>query len=75
MLKQFIQFLKNSLKKKVNLNKLNTKQIIYFTLDKTSNKIKDFTYQISNTQKIFLKRNIESDNFSDEILSIKLVSS
>ena len=70
--KEEIIKIKNSLKKKVNLNKLNTKQIIYFTLDKTSNKIKDFTYQISNTQKIFLKRNIESDNFNEEILSIKL---
>ena len=70
--KEEIIKIKNSLKKNVNLNKLNTKQIIYFTLDKTSNKIKDFTYQISNTQKIFLKRNIESDNFNEEILSIKL---
>ena len=41
--KEEIIKIKNSLKKKVNLNKLNTKQIIYFTLDKTSNKIKDFT--------------------------------
>ncbi len=64
--------IKNSLKKKVNLNKLNTKQIIQFNLDKTNNKISEFTYQTSNTQKIFLKRNIESDNFIEEILSIKL---
>ena len=64
--------IKNLLKKKVNLNKLNTKQLILFTLDKTDNKIEEFTYQISNTQKIFLKRDIENDNFRDEILSIKL---
>ena len=64
--------IKNSLKDKVNLNKLNTKQIIQFNLDKTSNKISEFVYQTSNTQKIFLKRNIESDKFIDEILSIKL---
>ena len=64
--------IKNSLKKNVNLNKLNTKQIIQFTLDKTNNKIDNFTYQISNTQKIFLERNIENDNFNNEILSIKL---
>ena len=31
--------IKNSLKGKVNLNKLNTKQIIQFNLDKTNNKI------------------------------------
>ena len=64
--------IKNSLKKKTNLNKLNTKQIIKFSLDKTDNKIKEFTFQVSNTQKIFLVRNIENDNFKEEILSIKL---
>ena len=45
--------IKNSLKKKVDLNKLNTQQIVKFSLDKTTNKITEFTYQISNTQKIF----------------------
>ena len=64
--------IKNSLKKKVNLNKLNTRQIILFTIDKTNNKIKEFTYQTSNTQKIFLKRDFEKDNFNDQTLLIKL---
>ena len=64
--------IKNSLKKKINLNKLNTKQIIQFSLNKTNNKIEEFTYQISNTQKIYLKRNIEEDIFNNEIVSIKL---
>ena len=64
--------IKNSLNKKVNLNKLNTKQIIQFSLDKTNNKIEEFTYQISNTQKIYLKRNIQEDTFNKEIVSIKL---
>ena len=49
-----INLVKESLEKKVNLNKLNTQQIINFSLDKTTNKITEFTYQISNTQKIFL---------------------
>ncbi len=64
--------IKNSLKDKVNLNKLNTKQIIQFNLDKTNNKISEFVYQTSSTQKIFLKRNIENDKFNEEILLIKL---
>ena len=64
--------IKNSLKKKIDLNKLNTKQIIQFRLDKTNDKIQDFTFQISNTQKISLKRNINNDNFTEELLSIKL---
>ncbi len=64
--------IKNYLKDKVNLNKLNTKQIIQFNLDKTNNKISEFVYQTSNTQKIFLRRNIENDKFNEEILLIKL---
>ena len=64
--------IKNSLKKKTNLNKLNTKQIIKFSLDKTDNKIKEFTFQVSNTQKIFLVRDNENDSFKEEILLIKL---
>ena len=64
--------IKNSLKGKVNLNKLNTKQIIQFRLDKTNDKIIEFVYQTSNTQRIFLKRNIQNDKFDEEILSIKL---
>ena len=64
--------IKNSLKDKVNLNKLNTKQIIQFSLDKTNNKISEFVYQTSNTQRIFLKRDIQNDKFNEEILLIKL---
>ncbi|MDC3126556.1 peptidoglycan DD-metalloendopeptidase family protein [Candidatus Pelagibacter sp.] len=70
--KSEITKIKNSLKDKINLNKLNTKQIIQFNLDKTNNKISEFVYQTSNTQKILLKRNIENDIFNEEILSIKL---
>ena len=64
--------IKETLKKKVNLNKLNTEQIIEFSIDKTNNKINEFVFQISNTQKIYLKRSIENDKFNKEILSIKL---
>ena len=70
--KSEINKIKKSLEKKVNLNKLNTKQVIQFSLDKTNNKIVEFTYQVSNTKKIYLKRNAENDNFNEEILSIQL---
>ena len=55
--------IKNTLKKKVNLNKLNTKQIIQFNLNKTNNKIEEFTYQTSNTQRIQLLNLLESMDF------------
>ena len=64
--------IKKSLKDKINLNKLNTKQIISFSIDKTKNKINEFSFQISNTEKINLERNFEKDNFSEEIVPIKL---
>ena len=65
-----IKKIKNSLKKKVNLNKLNTKQIIQFSLDKTNNKIEEFIYQVSNTQKIYLKRNLKEDYFNEELFQL-----
>ena len=64
--------IKNALSEKVNLNKLNTKQIIQFSLDKTNDKINEFYYQVSNTQKIYLRRDLTNDNFNEEILTIKL---
>ena len=64
--------IKETLKKKINLNKLNPNQTIQFSLDKTNNKIIEFIYQISNTEKIYLNRNVEKDIFSEEIISIKL---
>ena len=64
--------IKNSLQKKTNINNLNTKQSIEFSLDKTTDKIKEFTYQLSNTEKIYLKRDIQNDNFDEKIISIKL---
>ena len=70
--KKEINKIKSSLKKKTNINKLNTKQIIQFRLDKTNNKIVEFSYQITNTQKIILKRNIQNDNFEEKIITIKL---
>ena len=70
--KKEINKIKKSLQKKVNLNSLNTNQIIEFNLDKTNNKIIEFSYQISNKQKVFLKRNIKNDLFDEEILTIKL---
>ena len=64
--------IKKTLIKKFNINKLNTKQSIEFKIDQTNNKIKEFVFQISNTEKIYLKRDINDDNFDQEVLSIKL---
>jgi hypothetical protein len=66
-----IQNLKKKLTEKINLNKLNTNQIIYLTIDQADNEIKNFTFQISNKEKIYLTKNKES-NFNQEIILTKL---
>ena len=67
-----IQEIKKQLIDKVNLNKLNTNHKIKFTLDQSKNLIKDFTFQLSNKEKIYLKRNIDDNKFNKKILVTKL---
>jgi murein DD-endopeptidase MepM/ murein hydrolase activator NlpD len=64
--------IKESLLKKVNINKLNTNQKIQIVLDQTNNKIKEFIFQISNTEKIYLSRDNEGTKFNQKILTVKL---
>jgi len=70
--KKEIQNLKNKLIEKINLNKLNTNQKIYLTIDQSTNRIKEFILKISNKERILLTRNEEKDNFDQEILLTKL---
>ena len=70
--KKEIQEIKQKLSKKTNLNKLSTGQKIKFTIDQTNNMVKEFIFQISNTEKIYLTRNIESESFDEEIFVTKL---
>ena len=67
-----IKNIKKKLSKKVNLNKLNTSQKIYFTIDQSNNTIKDFIFQVSNKERILLTRNEEGSNFNQEIILTKL---
>ena len=70
--KEEIILIKKNLIKKVNINKLNTKQSIEFKIDQTNKKIKEFVFQISNTEKIYLRRNTNENKFNQEIITIKL---
>ena len=67
-----IQNIKSKLIKKINLNKLNTNQKIYLTIDQSNNKIKEFVFQVSNKERVLLTRNEKEDNFNQEILLTKL---
>ena len=70
--KKEILEIKDKLSNKVNLNKLNTNQKIQLTLDQSTDIVKDFLFQISNTEKIYLTRKNEKHEFNQKILITKL---
>ena len=64
--------IKNTLSKKVNLDKLNTDQKIYLTIDQTDNTIIKFLFQISNKERIILTQDLQKKSFNQKILLTKL---
>ena len=70
--KSEISQIKNELIKKVNLNKLNVNQKFQFTIDQTNYLIKEFIFQVSNTEKIYLTRKKEGSKFDQKIVVTKL---
>ena len=70
--KDEIKKVKKSLLKKVNINKLNTNQRIQISLDQTNNKIKEFIFQISSTEKIYVSKKEQDTKFNQEIITLKL---
>ncbi len=67
-----ISEIKREISKEVDLNKMNTSQKIQFTLDQSNNLIKDFIFQLSTTEKIYLKRNYKTESFDSKLLVVKL---
>ena len=67
-----ISNIKNNLSKKINLNRLKTNQKIQFTVDQSNNHLKEFIFQISNTEKIYLTKIGEKDEFNQKIILTKL---
>ena len=70
--KEQVKAIKENLSKKTDINKLNTNQRIQITVDQTNNKIKEFIFQISNTEKIILSKTNEISKFNEEVLVLKL---
>jgi len=70
--KSEVEKIKKELGKKINLNKLNVNQKFNFTIDQTSSVVKEFVFQVSNTEKIYLTRKKETDKFEQKILVTKL---
>ncbi len=67
-----IEQIKKELGKQINLNKLNVNQKFNFTIDQASSVVKEFVFQVSNTQKIYLSRKEKNDKFDQRILVTKL---
>ena len=67
-----ISTIKNTLSKKVNLDKLNTDQKIYLTIDQTDNTIIKFLFQVSNKERIVLTQDLQKKSFNQKILFTKL---
>ncbi len=67
-----ISTLKKKLSKKININQLKTDQHIQFIIDQKNNLIKEFIFKISNTEKIYLTRDLETNDFSQKTLITSL---
>ena len=70
--KKEISEINEKISKKINLSKLNAGQKIQFTIDQSSNLVKEFIFQVSNTEKIYLTRDTKTDKFNQSILVTKL---
>ena len=64
--------IKEKLSNKINVNKLISGQKIQFTIDQKNNLVKEFNFQISSTERIYLTRDTENDKFSQKTLITKL---
>ena len=67
-----ISEIKKKISKKINLNKLNVNNKIEFVIDQSQNKIKEFIFQVSSTEKIILTRNTGTKKFDQKTLVTKL---
>ena len=64
--------LKKKISKKININRLKTNQRIQLIIDQKNNLVKEFTFKISNTEKIYLTRDLETNDFNQKILITSL---
>ena len=67
-----MQQIKKELSKKIDINRLKLNQKFHFTVDQTSYLVKEFIFQVSKTEKIYLTRNNFDDKFNQKIVVTKL---
>ena len=67
-----VELLKKELKKIYNVNNLTPNKNLEFTIDQSKKRILDFSFPISLSKKIVLKRDGELDDFIEKIVTTKL---
>ncbi len=67
-----ILVIKEKLSKKINLNKLKTKQKIHLTIDQSNKTVKKLIFQITNKERIILTQDLEKNVYNQEIVLTKL---
>ena len=70
--KNELELVKKSLIKKYKVNNLKINDLLKFTIDRSNQKIIQFSYQVSKTKKIYLTRTKDFKSFDEKIITTKL---
>ena len=67
-----LELIQKSLIKKYKINSLKINDLLEFTIDRSNQKIIQFSYQVSKTKKIYLTRTKDFKSFDEKIITTKL---
>ena len=70
--KNEIEEIKRLLKKKININNLNSNGTINLLIDQEVQSLIEFSYPISKTEKIIIAKNDKSENYIEKVMLAKL---
>ena len=71
--KNELELVKKSLVKKYKVNSLRVNDLLEFTVDRSNQKIIEFSYPVSKTKKIYLSRSKNFKYFNENIITTKLI--
>ena len=68
-----LELVKKSLVQKYKINNLKVNDLLEFTVDRSNQKIIEFSYPVSKTKKIYLSRSESFKFFNEKIITTKLI--
>ena len=68
-----LELVKKSLVQKYKINNLKVNDLLEFTVDRSNQKIIEFSYPVSKTKKIYLSRSENFKFFNEKIITTKLI--